>query len=85
MALRRQTCGFDFDTGAQLHDLQRFAQRIQLVDFDTERPASMLRNKRSDPVPDNNETIGAKARHRFAHHRPADAGCVHHFLFCRKL
>ena len=85
VALGRQPRRFDLDPGAQLHDVECFAQRIQLVDFDAERPAHMFGDKGADALPHRDQTVGAQARHRFAHHRSAHPGRGHHLLLGRQL
>ena len=85
VALGGEPRRFDLDAGAQLHDVERLAQRIQLIDFDAERPAHMLGDEGADPLPHHDQTVGAQARHRLAHHRAAHPGRGHHLLLGRQL
>ena len=84
VALGREPRRFDLDAGAQLHDVERFAQRIQLVDFDAERPAHVFGDEGADALPHHDQTVGAQARHRLAHHGAAHPGRGHHLLLGRQ-
>src|SRR5580700_2188590 len=51
VALGGEPRRFDLDASAQLHHVERLAQRIQLIDFDSERPAHMFGDEGADALP----------------------------------
>ena len=73
-ALSGQACSFHFDAGTQLHDLNDFTYRRQMIEIDTEGPTRILGNKGSDTLTGYHQPLGAQRGHRFAHDGSADAG-----------
>src|SRR5262249_18036705 len=73
-ALGGQACSFHFDAGTQLHDLNDFTYRRQMIEIDTEGPTRILGNKGSDTLTGYHQPLGAQRGHRFAHDGSADAG-----------
>jgi hypothetical protein len=83
-ALRGKTCGFDFDAGAQLHDLQHFLQRMQILQFDAERAPRIVGDKGANALAHHDQPVGAQAGDGLAHDGAAHAGRRHHFFLGRQ-
>src|SRR6185369_4865695 len=83
-ALGGQTCGLDFNAGAQFHDFKHFTYRRQAADIDAERPARILGNESPDTLPGYHQPLGAQRGHGFAHDRSAHPGCRNQLLLGRE-
>ena len=76
--------GFDLDAGAQLHDVEHFAQRRSSSKSMRNGRRTFSATKAPTPWRVTTSPSARRRRHRLAHHGAADPGRGDHFLFGRQ-
>jgi hypothetical protein len=82
--LRAEAGGLDLGAGAQLHDVEDFAQRRMLVEIDPEWPADTVGDEGADALPRDDQPVRPQGGHRFPDHGAGNAGRRDHFLLSRQ-